>query len=117
MVLDGFIKRSLLGGLGSPQAELMADTAVALASANLTFVARNIVNRLITVLDRSSAQPTASLEENALWEHIAILSRYLLMLSFNNCLHVRPHLPYLFHFVTVWEGSGCAPPLRRLCLP
>jgi len=42
MVLDSFIKRSVTGGLGSPQAEIMADTAVALASANVQLVARKV---------------------------------------------------------------------------
>ena len=32
MVLDAFIKRSVSGGLGSIQAEILANTAVALAS-------------------------------------------------------------------------------------
>jgi len=42
MVLDSFIKRSVTGGLGSGQAEIMADTAVALASANVQLVARKV---------------------------------------------------------------------------
>lgn len=35
-----------------------------------------------------------------------ILSRYLLMLSFNNCLDVVEHLPYLFHAVTFLVHTG-----------
>lgn len=49
MVLDSFIKRSVTGGLGSSQAEIMADTAVALASANDALVARKVIVRLCTV--------------------------------------------------------------------
>ena len=49
MVLDSFIKRSVTGGLGSPQAEIMADTAVALASANVALVARKVIGRLCRV--------------------------------------------------------------------
>ncbi|VVC97441.1 unnamed protein product [Leptidea sinapis] len=38
MVLDSFIQRSVDSGLGSPMIEIMADTAVALASANVQLV-------------------------------------------------------------------------------
>jgi len=41
-----------------------------------------------------------------LWDDIAILARYLLMLSFNNSLDVVKHLPYLFHAVTFLVCSG-----------
>lgn len=41
-----------------------------------------------------------------MWADIAILARYLLMLSFNNCLDVVRHLPYLFHTVTFLVCSG-----------
>ena len=49
MVLDSFIKRSVTGGLGSGQAEIMADTAVALASANVASVAKKVISRLCRV--------------------------------------------------------------------
>lgn len=41
-----------------------------------------------------------------MWDDIATLSRYLLMLSFNNCLDVANHLPYLFHIVTLLVHIG-----------
>ena len=49
MELDSFIKRSVTEGLGSAQAEIMADTAVALASANVVLVAREVIGRLCRV--------------------------------------------------------------------
>lgn len=49
MVLDSFIKRSVTGGLGSTQAEIMADTAVALASSNVQLVAMKVISRLCRV--------------------------------------------------------------------
>lgn len=49
MVLDSFIKRSVTGGLGSIQAEIMADTAVALTSANVQLVSRKVIARLCRV--------------------------------------------------------------------
>ena len=100
MILDSFIKRSVTGGLGSAQAEIMADTAVALASANVQLVARKVIGRLCRVLEKTCTSPTANLEQHLMWDDIAILARYLLMLSFNNCLDVARHLPYLFHSIT-----------------
>lgn len=49
MVLDSFIKRSTEHGVGSPVVEILADTAVALASANVSLVSRKIINRLCRV--------------------------------------------------------------------
>lgn len=42
MVLDSFIKTSATGGLGSIKAEVMADTAVALASGNVKLVSNKV---------------------------------------------------------------------------
>ncbi|PVD31241.1 hypothetical protein C0Q70_06653 [Pomacea canaliculata] len=86
MVLDSFIKRSVTGGLGSIQAEIMADTAVALTSANVQLVSRKVIGRLCRLIDKTCTSPTPTLEQHLMWDDIAILARYLLMLSFNNSL-------------------------------
>ncbi|XP_017785481.1 PREDICTED: neurofibromin isoform X3 [Nicrophorus vespilloides] len=106
MVLDKFIHRSVSSGLGSPMVEIMADTAVALAAANVQLVAKKVIGRLCRVVDRTCQSPTNLLEQHMMWDDIAILARYLLMLSFNNCLDVARHLPYLFHSVTFLVCSG-----------
>ncbi|PSN31934.1 Neurofibromin [Blattella germanica] len=106
MVLDSFIHRSVASGLGSPMVEIMADTAVALASANVQLVANKVIGRLCRVVDKTCTSPTPLLEQHMMWDDIAILARYLLMLSFNNCLNVARHLPYLFHAVTFLVCSG-----------
>ncbi|KAK9889237.1 hypothetical protein WA026_004512 [Henosepilachna vigintioctopunctata] len=106
MVLDNFIHRSVNSGLGSPMVEIMADTAVALASANVQLVAKKVIGRLCRVVDKTCQSPTPLLEQHRMWDDIAILARYLLMLSFNNCLDVARHLPYLFHTVTFLVCSG-----------
>ena len=43
------LQRSVTGGLGSIQAEIMADTAVALTSANVQLVSRKVIGRLCRV--------------------------------------------------------------------
>ncbi|KAJ6633038.1 Neurofibromin, partial [Pseudolycoriella hygida] len=106
MVLDNFIQKSVTSGLGSAQVEIMADTAVALASANVQLVAKKVIGRLCRVMDKTCTNPTQFLEQHMMWDDIAILARYLLMLSFNNCLDVVRHLPYIFHTVTFLVCSG-----------
>ncbi|CAG0893417.1 unnamed protein product, partial [Cyprideis torosa] len=106
MVLDFFLKRSVAGGLGSSSAEIMADTTVALAASNVRLVARKVISRLCKVLERTCVSPTTTLEQHLMWDDIAILARYILMLSFNNCLDVANNLPFLFHIVTILVGTG-----------
>ncbi|KAK2587535.1 hypothetical protein KPH14_003672 [Odynerus spinipes] len=105
-VLDNFIHHSVENELGSSRVEIMADTAVALASGNVQLVAKKVIGRLCRVVDKTCTSPTPSLEQHKMWHSIAILARYLLMLSFNNCLDVGKHLPYLFHTVTFLVCSG-----------
>ncbi|XP_073824829.1 neurofibromin 1 isoform X8 [Musca autumnalis] len=106
MVLDNFLHKSIIYGLGSPQVEIMADTAVALASANVQLVSKKVITRMCRVMDKTCSNPAQFLEHHMMWDDIAILGRYLLMLSFNNCLDVATHLPYLFHTITFLVCSG-----------
>jgi len=106
VVLDSFIKTSATGGLGSLKAEVMADTAVALASVNVPLVSSKIIRRLNTILGRTCMSPTVNLERHLMWDDIAILARYFLMLSFNNCLDVANHLPEIFHIITLLVATG-----------
>lgn len=107
IVLDTFIYRSVQHRLGSHIAEILADTAVALASGNVQLVAKKVIGRLVRMVDKTCSSPTPLLEQHSMWSDIAILARYLLMLSFNNCLDVGKHLPYLFHTVTFLVCTGC----------
>ena len=50
--------------------------------------------------------PTPTLEQHLMWNDIAILLRYLLMLSFNNSLDVASHLSFLFHIVSLLVSTG-----------
>ena len=44
---------------------------------------------LLQLIDRTCMSPTLTLEQHLMWDDIAILLRYLLMLSFNNSLDGR----------------------------
>lgn len=58
------------------------------------------------IIDKTCLSPTPTLEQHLMWDDIAILARYMLMLSFNNSLDVAAHLPYLFHVVTLLVATG-----------
>uniref|UniRef100_A0ABM0MC85 Neurofibromin-like n=1 Tax=Saccoglossus kowalevskii TaxID=10224 RepID=A0ABM0MC85_SACKO len=105
-VLDSYIKTSATGGLGSQKAEVMADTSVALASANVQLVSQKVIERMSKLIDKTCMSPTSTLEQHLMWDDIAILARYLLMLSFNNCLDVANNLPSLFHIVILMVSTG-----------
>ncbi|XP_072557475.1 neurofibromin isoform X1 [Paramormyrops kingsleyae] len=106
VVLDSFIKTSATGGLGSVKAEVMADTAVALASGNVKLVSSKVISRMCKIIDKTCLSPTPTLVQHLMWDDIAILARYMLMLSFHNSLDVATHLPYLFHVVTLLVATG-----------
>jgi neurofibromin 1 len=77
-----------LGGLGSLPAEILADTAVALASSNALLFSRKVIGRLCRLIEKTSLSPTSTLEQHLISDDIATLLRYLLMLSFNNSLGI-----------------------------
>ncbi|CAH8839135.1 unnamed protein product [Trichobilharzia szidati] len=106
LVLDNFIQRSVSCGLGSLQAEIMADTSVALAAANKQLVSKKVLSKLCRFIEKTCSAPTTLLEQHPLWPETAPLLRYLLMLSFNNCLDICTHLPRLFHIATLLVCTG-----------
>jgi len=65
-----------------------------------------VIVRLCRVLEKTCTSPGPTLEQHLMWDDIAILARYLLMLSFNNCLDVAHHFPYLVHIVTFLVCTG-----------
>lgn len=74
MVLDNFIHKSVSSGLGSPQVEIMADTAVALASANVQLVAKKVIGRLCRVMDKTCLSPTQHLEQHVSFDDACLES-------------------------------------------
>ena len=60
----------------------------------------------LQLMERTCMSPTPTLEQHLMWNDIAILLRYLLMLSFNNSLDVASHLSFLFHIVSLLVSTG-----------
>lgn len=103
LVLDSFIQYSIEHGVCTPQAEAMADTFVTLSN---IAVRGKVVSRLRKVLQKTSFKPTRSLTDHWTWNEIAILIRFVLMLSFNNRGPVKSYVPEIFHVVSLVVGLG-----------
>lgn len=72
----------------------------------LVLLILQVIGRMCKIIDKTCLSPTPTLEQHLMWDDIAILARYMLMLSFNNSLDVAAHLPYLFHVVTLLVATG-----------
>ncbi|CAO3639828.1 unnamed protein product [Cunninghamella echinulata] len=103
IILDSFIHFSVEHGIGSPQAEAMADTFVTLSG---TTIRGKVISRLRKVLQCTSLRPCRHLTDHPAWTEIITLLRFILMLSFNNAGPVKPYLPELFHTVSLLVGTG-----------
>lgn len=79
---------------------------VLLAPCFFTSASLQVIGRMCKIIDKTCLSPTPTLEQHLMWDDIAILARYMLMLSFNNSLDVAAHLPYLFHVVTFLVATG-----------
>ncbi|KAI9491357.1 hypothetical protein BDB00DRAFT_874401 [Zychaea mexicana] len=102
-VLDSFILFSNQHGVGSLQAEAMADTFVTLSN---VAVRGKVISRLRKVLQKTSFKPTRMLTDHPTWIEIAVLIRFILMLSFNNRGPVKSYVPEIFHIVSLVVGVG-----------
>lgn len=103
LVLDSFILFSNQHGVGSPQAEAMADTFVTLSN---VAVRGKVISRLRKVLQKTSFKPTRVLTDHPTWTEIAVLLRFILMLSFNNRGPVKSYVPEIFHIISLVVGVG-----------
>ncbi|KAI8142067.1 hypothetical protein BJV82DRAFT_159057 [Fennellomyces sp. T-0311] len=103
LIIDAFVQYSVENGIGSPQAEAMADTIVTMSSIS---VRGKVISRMRRVIQRTSLRPCRSLTEHPAWVEIAVLLRFVLMLSFNNVGPGKPYLPEIFHIVSLLVGTG-----------
>ncbi|KAI9027661.1 hypothetical protein CLU79DRAFT_697324 [Phycomyces nitens] len=105
LILESFIQYSVESGVGSLRAESLADTFVTMAS---TSVRAKVISRMRNTIQRTLIQPCKNLADHPAWAEIAVLLRFLLMLSFNNVKTARPYLPEIFHIVSLLVATGPA---------
>lgn len=111
VVIDSFVDYACKNDLGSQESEIIADTCVTLASANVQIVSGRIISRLRKVIQNTSIEAARSLVEHRSWKEICVMVRFCLMLSFNNRLHVQQYIPELFHIISML--AACGPMLIR----
>ena len=110
-ILDLFVRVSTTNGLDSRFTYIVSDSVVTLASANSLIVSEKIIKRVLNVLQKTYGDLSPILEHHILWSELAVITRFLLMLSFQNRLNVEKHLPELFHVITMIFCRG--PPMLR----
>ena len=103
LVIDCFVQYSVEHGVGSIQAETIADTLVTMSSVSIR---GKVISRMRRVLERTSIQPCRQLVEHPSWIEIAVLLRFILMLSFNNTGPFMPYIPEIFHIVSLLVVTG-----------
>ncbi|KAI9282283.1 hypothetical protein BY458DRAFT_429071 [Sporodiniella umbellata] len=103
LVIETFIEVSNKHGVGSVQAEVLADTLVTLSSVSIR---AKLASSLRKALYRTSFKPTRTLTEHETWPEIAILLRFVLMLSFNHQGPIKRIVPELFYIVSLVVGIG-----------
>lgn len=107
-VIEQMISSAIEQGPDTIATELLADAAVSLGSVNTALVANAVVVKVLSTLKATSSSSTTCLSEHSLWPHLQVLSRFLLKLSFNNCLDVEKNLASIWFIVTMLVGVGTA---------
>ncbi|KAI8388661.1 uncharacterized protein BYT42DRAFT_242275 [Radiomyces spectabilis] len=103
LLLDALIDYSIESGIGTAHAEVMADTVVTISG---VYVRGKLINRMRKVLRQTSISPCINMSDHSTWPQIAILLRFLLMVSFNNIGSIKLYLPELFHIIILLISTG-----------
>lgn len=103
LVIDCFVQYSVENGIGSIQAETITDTLVTMSSVSIR---GKVISRVRRAIENTSIQPCQHLTEHGSWIEIAVLLRFILMLSFNNTDPVMPYIPEIFHIVSILVATG-----------
>jgi neurofibromin 1 len=90
-------------GIGSEQAESVADTIVTMACNSIR---GKIISRTRRVLQGTSQNCCVTLVKHPAWVEIACLIRFLLMISFYSDDIEKPYVAELFHIVSLVLSNG-----------
>lgn len=90
-------------GIGSPQAEAIADTIVTM---NCNAIRGKVVNRMRRVLQSTSQNCRTTLIKHQAWHEIGCLIRFMLTLSFYNEDTEKTYVPEVFHIIALVVSTG-----------
>jgi hypothetical protein len=102
-VIDSLIQYSVENGIGSPQAEAIADTLVTM---NCIAVRGRVINKMRRVLQSTTQNCRHSLIKHQAWHEIGCLIRFMLTLSFYNEDTEKPYTAEVFHIIALVVSTG-----------
>ena len=102
-MLDALVQYSVESGIGSPQAEAIADTIVTM---NCMAIRGKVVNRMRRVLASTSQNCRTSLVKHQAWSEIGCLVRFMLTLSFFNEDTNKVYVAEVFHIIALVVSTG-----------
>ncbi|KAI9476341.1 MAG: hypothetical protein EXX96DRAFT_507481 [Benjaminiella poitrasii] len=103
LILDTLIQYSVENGIGSSQAEAMADTIVTM---NNVSIHGKVIHRMRRALWSTSRNCRQTLIEQEAWNEIGCLIRYMLMLSFYSENNSKPYGAEVFHIISLIVSIG-----------
>lgn len=103
MLIDSLVQFSVESGIGSPQAEAIADTIVTM---NSNAIRGKVVNRMRRVLQSTSQNCRTTLIKHQAWHEIGCLIRFMLTLSFFNEDTEKVYVPEVFHIIALVVSTG-----------
>lgn len=97
------VQYSVENGIGSFQAEAMADTLVTM---NCNAIRGKLIHRMRRVLSSTSQNCRHSLVKHQAWHEIGCLVRFMLMLSFYSDSVQKPYVAEVFHIIALVVSTG-----------
>ena len=110
IVIDQLIKNFLNKGGITPSnieaLEPLCDIVITVALPNSVLFAKKLVDMLLNILSSTSKDPVNELSKHPAWKQISVISRFLLMISFDNLINVDQNLPQLLHMIIMLFCTG-----------
>ncbi|KAJ3007122.1 UNVERIFIED_CONTAM: Ras GTPase activating protein ira2, partial [Siphonaria sp. JEL0065] len=103
IIMETFIQTSIDNGIASNHTQVLTNTLRSVTANNSKIITSTIISRLLELAGSAAIQ---DLIDTGAWTEVAVLIRFLLMLSFDNVIDIEKHLPDLFHIITLVVGYG-----------
>ncbi|RCI06233.1 Ras GTPase activating protein ira2, partial [Rhizopus stolonifer] len=103
LILEESVQYSIENGIGSPQAEAMANTLVTL---NTPSMRGKITRNARKALTATCQNCRPSLPKHSSWPEISCWIRIMLMISFHSTNKQKPLVTEIFHFVAMTVSTG-----------
>lgn len=103
LIIDCLIQYSVENGVGSSQAEVVANTLVTMSNNSIR---GKIISRMRKALQSTSYNCRQTLVRHSAWNEIACLARCMVTLSFYYTSVSKPYVAECFHIVALLVSTG-----------